>query len=173
MSLIRSIAILLCLTIIPAQANLGETVKQLVSRYGTPVNFAEPNPNFPFGTIVFSASGIKLVVFLVGDKEVGAKVFKTDKSAFSDAERESIMSTDGGSQWVSTTSTDTTTLQWSRADHATAMYDKQKNMLIFTSDEMAQALKTAETTGAKPPPPETNKSMLPIPPPPMAPPDTK
>jgi len=57
------------------------------------------------------------------------------------------------------------------------MYYKQKNMIIFTSDEMAQAVKAAQ---ANPPPtapaattnaPATNKSMLPIPPAPMAPPD--
>jgi hypothetical protein len=177
MSPIRFTAILLCLLTLPARANLGESVKQLVSRYGTPVKFSEPIPNFPFGTIVFSASGITLVVFLVGDKEVGAKVYKTDKTAFSDSERDLIISTDGGSQWVSTPSTDPTTLQWTRPDKATVMYDKQKNMLIFTSDEMAQAVKTAE---ANPPSaaasatanaPATNKSMLQLPPPPMAPPD--
>jgi hypothetical protein len=173
----RFIAILLSLLTLPARANLGENVKQLVVRYGTPVKFSEPNPNFPFGTIVYSASGITLVVFLIGDKEVGAKIYKTDKSAFTDAERDLILSTDGGAQWVSTPSPDSTTLQWTRPDKATVLYDKQKNMLIFTSDEMAQAIKAAE---ANPPSaaspaaasaPATNRSMLQLPPPPMAPPD--
>jgi len=177
MSSLRFIAIILCFLTIPARANLGDNVKQLISRYGTPVNFTEPNPNFPFGTIVFKASGILLVVFLSGEKEVGAKVSKIDQTAFSDSERTLIMSTDGGTQWVSAPSSDPTTLQWTRPDKATAMYDKQKNMIIFTSDEMAQAVKAAQ---ANPPPtapaattnaPATNKSMLPIPPAPMAPPD--
>jgi len=174
MASLRFITVLLCLLILPARANLGENVKQLVARYGTPVNFSEPKPNFPFGTIVFSASGISLVVFLVGDKEVGARVSKTDKSAFSDAERDLIIATDGGSQWVSTPSSDPTTLQWTRPDKATAMYDKQKSMIIFTSDEMAQALKAAENAPPPPAPadmPATNKSMLQTPPPPMAPPE--
>jgi hypothetical protein len=31
-------------------------------------------------------------------------------------------------------------LQWSRVDKATVLYDKEKHMLIFTSQEMAGAI---------------------------------
>ncbi len=135
---------LLILLTLPLRANLGDNVKQLVARYGTPTNFSEATPTNPFGTIVFQAGSYSLVVFLLGDKEVGARVSKTDKSAFTDAERDTIMSTDvAGSHWMPVPSSDPTCLQWTRSDKATALYDKQKNMLIFTSDEMAQALKAA------------------------------
>src|SRR5690349_11913614 len=103
MFLLRSVAILFCLLCLPARANLGDNVKQLVARYGTPVNYTEATPQFPFGTIVFSSAGINLVVFLLGDKEVGARVSKTDTTALTEQEQQTIMNSDlGGSQWVST-----------------------------------------------------------------------
>jgi len=147
----RASLILLVLLALPLRANLGENVKQLVTRYGTPSGYSEATPSFPFGTVSFTASGITLIVFLIGDKEVGAKVFKTDKSALSEAERQSIMSADqGGSQWKSVPSSDPGTLTWIRSDKATALYDTQKFVLIFTSDEMAKAVQAAQAAGPPP-----------------------
>ncbi len=83
----RSVVFLLSPLVLPARANLGDDVKQLVTRYGTPTTYSEPGPTNPFGTIVFQAGGYTLVVFLVGTKEVGARVSKTDKTVFTDAER--------------------------------------------------------------------------------------
>jgi hypothetical protein len=171
----RSTILFLTLLALPLHANLGETVKECVTRYGGPVSYTEANPKFPFGTVTFSASGLTLVIFLIGEKEVGAKVFKTDKSALSDAERDSIMGADtAGSQWKSVPSADPSTLEWTRSDKATAIYDKEKNVLIFTSDEMAKAVAAAAAAGpspetpATPPPP----AKLPLPPlPDMSPPD--
>ncbi len=47
----------------------------------------------------------------------------------------------GGSTWTVAVSTDPTCLQWARADKATALYDKTKHVLVFTSDDMAEALR--------------------------------
>src|SRR5271155_2356533 len=90
----RFVLILFCLLTIPLRANLGETVKQCVARYGLPVGYTEANPKFPFGTVGFSAAGYTLVIFLIKDVEVGARVSKQDKSAFTDAEMKNIMDAD-------------------------------------------------------------------------------
>jgi hypothetical protein len=77
----------------------------------------------------------------LNNKEVGARVSKLDKNAFTDIEMQNIMSSDSNeSKWTSVASSDPSCLQWSRSDKATVLYDKDKRMLIFTSDEMVQAL---------------------------------
>jgi len=145
----RCLILFLCFLALPARANLGETIAQCVARYGTPIHFTEANDKFPFGTITFTAGGYGLTVFISHDKEVGARVSKTDKSAFTDAELQSIMGADAGdSKWSSTASDDPTCLAWTRGDQAKVLYDKEKHMVIFTSLEMAQALQAAP---AKPP----------------------
>jgi hypothetical protein len=143
MLMLRFTFLLLCLLTLPLRANLGDSVAQCVGRYGKPVGFSEANAKLPFGTLAFSATGYTLIIFLLNDKEVGARVSKLDKTAFTDAEMQLIMGADlGGSQWISTPSTDPTCLQWARADKATALYDKAKHILIFTAPEMAAALQT-------------------------------
>jgi hypothetical protein len=138
----RSAIIFFTLLIIPLHANLGETVEQCVKRYGKPLGYSEAGAKSPFGTIAFTAGAYTLIVFVIHDKEVGARVSKVNKSAFTDAEMKNIMSadTDPASPWTSTTSTDPTCLTWIRGDKATVLYDQVKHMLIFTSDEMANAL---------------------------------
>ena len=141
-----SIFLLSLLTVLPARANLGDNVKQCVARYGAPISYSEANAQTPFGTLLFVDAGYALMVFLLGDKEVGARVTKTDKTAFTDAERQTIMNADlGGSQWTATTSARPDCVEWSRADQATVIYDTKNKMLIFTSEEMAKALLTAPT----------------------------
>jgi hypothetical protein len=137
--------ILFALSTIPSRANLGETVEQCVARYGRPLGFSEASKTSPFGTLVFTASGYTLVVFLINTKEVGARVTKLDKSAFTDAEMQNIMSADStGTPWTPTTSDDPTCLQWIRADKATVLYDKAKHALLFSSEEMANAVKASK-----------------------------
>jgi len=147
----RYAIILFSLLTIPAQANLGETVAQCVTRYGKPIGYSEASAKSPFGTVAFSAAGYTLIIFLINNKEVGARVSKTDKSAFSDAEMKTIMDADSTvSPWTSASSDDPTCLQWVRGDKATVLYDKEKHMLIFTSEEMAQALHAAMAKPAGP-----------------------
>ena len=142
--------ILVALLLLPARANLGETVEQVVARYGKPVAFAEASSAMPFGKVDFRAGGYELLVFVLNDREVGARVSKLDKTAFTDAEIQTIMENDAGdTKWAETTSTDPTCREWSRTDKATVMYDKEKHMLILTSDAMAQAL---HAPAAKPAP---------------------
>ena len=140
----RRIAILLvlfCLPTLPSAANLEETVAQCVTRYGKPASYAEATDKTPFGTITFAAAGYALTVFIFNDKEVGARVSKLDKSAFTDAELQTILAADsGGSQWTPKPSDDPSCLEWSRSDKATALYDKAKHMIIFTSEEMLRAM---------------------------------
>jgi hypothetical protein len=136
----RFAIIFLSLLTIPSRANLGETVEQCVKRYGKPIGFSEANSKFPFGTVAFQATGYTLVVFLLNNTEVGARVSKVDKSAFTDAEMKTIMDADSeGAPWTSTASDDPTCLRWIRADKATLLYDKEKHMLIFTSTDMVNA----------------------------------
>jgi hypothetical protein len=138
--MLRSAIILFSLLTIPVRANLGETVEQCVARYGRPGAYSEASKNFPFGTLVFTSGGYTLVVFLNGTKEVGARVSKVDKSAFTDAEMQTIMNADSAaSPWTPTTSDDPTCTQWTRADKATVLYDKEKHVLLFSSEEMADA----------------------------------
>jgi hypothetical protein len=138
--MLRSAIIFLALLTLPLRANLGETVEQCVSRYGRPVGFSEANPKFPFGTVAFSATGYTLIIFLLKNHEVGARVSKQDKSAFTDTELKNIMGADSNaSPWAVTASNDPACLQWTRADQATVLYDKDKHVLIFTAKEMADA----------------------------------
>jgi hypothetical protein len=137
----RNALLLFILITLPARANLGDTVEQCVKRYGKPVGYSEASDKLPFGTIVFTATGYTLIVFLLNNVEVGARVSKVDKSAFTDAEIQNIMGADSdGSPWTSTPSTDPNSLQWARKDKATAFYDKAKSMLIFTSQQMSDAV---------------------------------
>jgi hypothetical protein len=129
------------LLLLPARANLGETVAQSVARYGSPTAYAEATAKMPFGSVVFKAGPYELVIFILNDKEVGARVSKGDKSAFSDSEMQTIMGAETGGDWVPTPGSDPTTLQWSRSDHATVLYDKTKRVLILTSPAMAAALR--------------------------------
>ena len=143
--------ILFSLATIPLRANLGETVAQCVTRYGHPVGYSEAGPKSPFGTVAFAAAGYTLIIFLIDTREVGARVSKMDKTAFTDAEKQTIMGADlGGSVWTSTSSDDPTCLRWTRADKATVLYDKEKHLLIFTSEEMAEALHRAAAKAAAP-----------------------
>jgi len=137
----RFAIVFFALLTMPLRANLGDTVAECVARYGKPIGFTEANAQFPFGTLGFAAADYTLVVFLLGTKEVGARVSKQNKSAFTPAEMQNIMAADtAGLQWISTPSADPTCLTWTRGDKATVLYDKQKYVLIFTSPEMANAL---------------------------------
>jgi hypothetical protein len=164
MRIIRpAILLLLVVLTIPLRANIGETVAECAKRYGRPIGYSEASAKSPFGTLIFVASKYTLIVFLMGDKEVGARVSKTDKSAFTDAEMQTIMQADSDPQapWTSMPSTDPTCLQWARADKSTIIYDKDKHMLIFTSPEMANAIRQmppepAATTSSTKATPVTN-----------------
>jgi hypothetical protein len=145
--MLRSAIIFFTLLTIPLRANLGESVQQCVKRYGKPIGFSEVGSKSPFGTLVFTATGYTLMVFLINNKEVGARVSKVDKSAFTDAEMKTIMDADSANtSWIPISSNDPTCLQWSRADKTTVLYDKEKRLLIFTSEEMANALHAAAPT---------------------------
>lgn len=139
----RIISLLLVFSLFaaPARANLGETVKQCIARYGRPNGYSEAGPKSPFGTVVFVAGGFVLVLFIYQEKEVGARVSKADKSAFSDADMQSIMDADtAGSSWTSIKSDDPTCLAWQRGDKAKVLYDKIQHMLIFSSPAMMDVL---------------------------------
>ena len=139
--MLRFAIILFSLLTIPLRANLGETVEQCVARYGKPLGYSEANAKSPFGTVAFTATGYTLIVFVIHNKEVGARVSKLDKSAFTAAEMQTIMGADSaGSSWTPAPSDDPTCLQWIRGDRATVLYDKEKRMLIFTLEEMTNAL---------------------------------
>ena len=139
--MLRSAIIFFSLLTVPLRANLGEKVEQCVARYGKPIGYSEANAKSPFGTVVFTATGYTLIIFLVHDKEVGARVSKLDKSAFTDAEMQTILGADSaGSPWTPAASADPACLRWTRGDKAAVLYDKEKHMLIFTSEEMANAI---------------------------------
>ena len=139
--MLRYAIILFSLLTIPLRANLGETVEQCVARYGRPIGYSEASSKSPFGTVVFTATGYTLIVFLINNKEVGARVSKLDKSAFTDAEMQTILGADSaGSPWTPAASADPACLRWTRGDKAAVLYDKEKHMLIFTSEEMANAI---------------------------------
>jgi hypothetical protein len=143
----RSAIIFLCLLTLPLHANMGETVAQCVARYGKPVGYSEASATNPFGTIVFAAGKYTLIVFVVKEKEVGARVSKQDKSAFGDDEIQTIMNADSdGTPWTTAKSDDPACLRWERGDKASALYDKDKHILIFTSREMAQAMEAKTDT---------------------------
>jgi hypothetical protein len=132
---------MLGISLVPAQANLGETVAQIVARYGHPSGYAEASAASPFGRVVFSAGGYEMVIFLYDNKEVGARISKTDKSPFSDADMQNIMANDlDGSKWSPVASTDPSCLQWTRNDKATVLYDKDNHTLMFTSQAMTDVI---------------------------------
>jgi hypothetical protein len=150
--MLRSAIIFFSLLTIPLRANLGETVEQCVVRYGKPVGYSEAGAKSPFGTLVFVATGYTLMVILFHNKEVGARVSKLDKSAFTDAEMKNIMSADSaGMPWIPVPSDDPTCLKWIRGDKATVLYDKEKRMLLFSSQEMVNAIHALTAKPATPP----------------------
>jgi hypothetical protein len=133
--------LLFALPLLPARANLGETVEQLVPRYGKPTGYAEASAKSPFGSLLFRVAPYELVLFLLDNKEVGARVSKIDKSDFTPAEMQTIIDAETGpSKWMPAPSSDPGEIHWTRADHATFIYDKQKHMLLLTSEAMAQAI---------------------------------
>jgi hypothetical protein len=149
----QSTIILFCLLTLPLRANLGETVEQCVKRYGAPVGYSEANPKFPFGTVAFAAGGYTLVVFVMSNKEVGARVSKQDKSAFSDPERNNILGADSApGPWTPTTSEDPACLKWVRGDKASVLYDKDKHVLIFTTQQMTEAFHPQSSAAPVAPP---------------------
>ncbi len=158
----RLALVLLLPLALPARANLGESVVDCVKRYGKPMAFSEAGAKNPFGTMVFIAGPYQLLVFLSDTVEVGARVTKKDKSAFTDAEMKTIMDADASTPWIPAASTDPTCLQWTRADQATVLYDKDKKILIFTSPQMADAMKSR-------PPPAPAAATPPAPPRPPVP----
>jgi hypothetical protein len=146
-------AILLAGSVIPIRANLGETIKQVVARYGNPVGYAEASAKSPFGNVVFKEGSYNLVLFILDGREVGARMSKTDKGPITDAEIQFIMSGDSdGTKWTPVTSVDPACSQWTRSDKATVLYDRDKHLLIFTSDAMAQALKSPPVPAPTPTP---------------------
>jgi hypothetical protein len=139
----RYALLFLVLLTLPVRANLGDTIAQCVTRYGTPDHFSEASPKNPFGTLIFTQGGYGLIVFLLNNVEVGARVSKKDNSAFTDAELQTIMGADSSAApWTSTASPDPSCQAWTRADKASVLYDKTKHMVIFTAPEMAAALKS-------------------------------
>lgn len=151
--MLRATIIFFLLLFLPLRANLGDTVAQCVARYGKPVGFSEASAKSPFGTVVFTAAGYTLVVFVAQNKEVGARVSKVDKSAFTDAEMQTVMNAESStSPWTPTPSADPTCLQWKRADNATFLYDQQKHILILTSQDMVNALRLPQAKPAAPAP---------------------
>jgi hypothetical protein len=146
--------VLLALVLLPARANLGDSVAGCTKRYGKPVAFGEASAKNPFGTLVYAAGGYQLIVFLLDNIEVGARVSKIDKTAFSDAEMKTIMDADATSPWTSAPSVDPACLQWERGDKSTVLYDRDKKMLIFTSPAMVTALHVKPPAPPAPPPPQ-------------------
>jgi len=165
-TMLRAALLLFCLLTIPLRANLGETVEQCVARYGRPVGYSEASAKLPFGTVAYSAGGYTLVVFLMKNKEVGARVSKADGSAFTEVERQNIMNADSqaSSPWTAVANDDPGTLRWTRADKATVLYDKEKHVLIFTSDEMAGAMHSAQQPPASNAEPAQATASTPVPP---------
>jgi hypothetical protein len=131
-----------------ARANLGDTIAEAVAHYGHPTGYAEASDKMPFGTILFRAGGYELVLFILDGKEVGARVSKLDKSPFTESEIKTIMDAETGSgPWTPTASGDSSTLAWSRSDHSTVLYDKNKQLLMLTTQAMAEALKGTAAGG--------------------------
>ncbi len=161
----RYAVVLLVLVALPLRANLGESVEQCVKRYGKPTGYSEPSPKQPFGTLVFVAGDYTLVIFLLNNAEVGARVSKSDKSVFSDAELKTVMEADAPAPWETTKSSDPACLTWARADKATALYDKDRHLLIFTSPTMADAVRRQEANPPAPagPAPVSTPSPAPAP----------
>jgi hypothetical protein len=134
--------LLLAAPMLPARANLGETVEQLVTRYGKPTGYAEATAQNPFGSLLFRVHPYELVLFVLDNHEVGARVSKVDKTDFSPIEMQTIIDAETGpGPWVPASSPDPSEIHWTRSDHATFIYDKQKHMLLLTSDAMAKAVR--------------------------------
>lgn len=158
--MLRCAIVFLLILALPLRANLGDSVNDCVKRYGKPVNFTEASGKMPFGTLVFIAGPYQMIVFLLNNVEVGARVSKKDKSAFTPDEMKTIMDADATSPWVTADSIEPATQRWKRADKATVLYDESAKMLIFTSQEMADALHAqaaaAPSPVLAPKPPEGN-----------------
>jgi hypothetical protein len=164
--MIRRAVVLLLLLALPVRANLGDAVADCVKRYGKPVAISEASWKSPFGTMLFVAGKYQLLVFLLNNVEVGARVSKKDKTDFTPDEMATIMNADAPTPWTAVSSDDPSTLQWGRADKASLLYDKEKKVLIFTTVAMNDALHGGSASDAAP----ADTSPAPAPPPTNAPP---
>src|ERR1700748_981747 len=99
--MLRCAVLLLLLALLPARANIGENVTDLVKRYGKPAGFSEASSTNPFGTLIFVAGPYQMIIFLADNVEVGARVSKKDKSAFSPDEVQTILNADAPTPWTS------------------------------------------------------------------------
>jgi len=173
--MLRFVAVVFLLLALPVHANLGDTVAECTKRYGKFYNFTEANAKTPFGTIVYIAGPYEMIVFLYNGVEVGARVSKRDKTAFSPDEIKTILNADAPTPWTSAPSDDPTSPQWTRADKATASYDAAKQMVIFTTPEMVEVIRAAPPVPAvpsasAPPPPHPTGDFAPAAPTQWAPP---
>ena len=154
---------------LPLHANLGDTVADCTKRYGKFYNFTEANAQTPFGTIDFIAGPYEMIVFLYNGVEVGARVDKKDKSAFTPAEIQTILNADAPTPWVPAPRDDPNSPQWTRSDKASVTYDTNNKMIIFTTPVMVQVVHTPPPAAPAPaPPPRPSGDFVPAAPTPWA-----
>jgi len=155
--MLRLVPVVFLILALPVRANLGETIAECTKRYGKFYNYTEASAKTPFGTVVYIAGPYEMIVFIYNGIEVGARVSKKDKTDLGPDEIKTILNADAPTPWIPAHADDPTSPQWTRADKASANYDPEKKMLIFTTPDMLQAMNTtpepiAPATNAAPHP---------------------
>jgi hypothetical protein len=132
--------------IVSAQARLGETEDQCITRYGTPIHVLNPgeilNPGDKgalYRTLIFIKGDYVVVIYLLNGKCSFLSVQRTDKVALGDGEIELLLSANiGGLTWQKT-SANNANQYWVRTDGAEAKCSLDNLSLTFYSKDILAA----------------------------------
>jgi hypothetical protein len=128
------------LTLIPAQARLGETLDQCTSRYGTITGSSMNSDGNK--TADYQKNGIIIGITFVNGRAELEDFVKSDGSEFSDTELKGLLDADSGSNnsWLDSTNSNDVKA-WIREDNAVAAYSKSLHYLTLETQEYVELQK--------------------------------
>jgi hypothetical protein len=143
--------LLLCLTA-AAQARLGESISQLVSRYGPPVSTAEqkPGPGKVAAVVdTYQKNGFQIVVTRLGDVSAAESFKKLNGDAFTSDEVQTLLEDNSaGRAWQAPQQVNGKQ-QWLRDDGSIASLDGG-HVLTLVSAELLNMESSAKQLQAAP-----------------------
>ncbi len=137
----RAVLILvLAVTILPAQARLGETEAQSIARYGPAVGTYDADTSgYPYRTLTFAHAGYTIVAQFMGSACEMICFQKADGSAFTPDELDLLLKAQAEGQAWSRSNLVSADVIFDRPDGAMARYDTAKHALLFCSAKYVHA----------------------------------
>jgi hypothetical protein len=138
--------VLLCLTLIPAQARLGETLEQCTARYGDVVS-TNADAIGEKG-VVYQKNGYIIAVVIFNGRAARETFGKINGNALSDNEMKTLLDSESssGNLWLDHDNNDAHQT-WVREDNAVALYDKTVNALLLETHDYVTAQAAKQKAG--------------------------